>query len=101
MDKYTEDAEAMREYYYNEMMIAKANILIKLKSVCKQDGFLEKLAELIVYANAEDVKQASEIIEILDMDNLDQLAILEDLDCFANEFKELKENTYARDNYEQ
>ena len=101
MDKYTEDAEAELEYMHKEMMLTKSNVLLKIKYQLKEEDFLDKLAKLIVYANAEDITQAQEIIEYLEIDDLDKLSVLEDLDGFSHEFKELKENTYIRDNYEQ
>lgn len=100
MDRHTEDCEAKKEYFYKEMMLTKSNFLLKLRSYQHDESFLNLLSQLIVYANSEDVKPASEIIDILEMDNIDQLAIMEDLDYFTQEFTSHRENTYAGDNYE-
>jgi membrane carboxypeptidase/penicillin-binding protein PbpC len=99
MDKYLEKEEAKRMYFYHKMVERKQQALNRLLFISDDYDTRERFAQMMIDAEEEGVIYADEFIEWLSLDNIDKLAIKEEIDLFIQECIEENENNYAEDKY--
>ena len=92
MDRYTEDKQARLDFFSNEMLKHKEECLKKLKFVSSEYDIQEKFAKMVIDAECEGCVYAEDFISYFDIDDLDKFAILEDLECFIEEYNAKKES---------
>jgi hypothetical protein len=92
MDKYTENEQAKFDYYENEMHKHKQRSLKKLSFISNETDIQDKFAKLLIDAEVEGCIYSEDFISYFDLDDLDKFAILEDLQCFIEEYNAQKES---------
>lgn len=88
MDRYTEDFNRDKDFYYLEMIKHKEICLKKLRFISSDMDVQEKFAKMIIEAECEGCIYADDFIAYFDIEDIDKMAILEDLECFIEEYKE-------------
>lgn len=96
MDKYTEDKIRDDDELYNRMMIRKQNLQHKLLTHPKDIS--EDVLMSLLFAKSEGCRHAEQVFEDLDVDYLDEIAILEDLEAFTHEYLERQEHDHIERN---
>ncbi len=96
MDKYTEDAVRDDDEIYNRMILRKGSVQHRLTSFPKDIS--EDVIVALLFAKAEGCKHATKVFETLDVDDLDELAILEDFEGFTHEYLERQEHDHIERN---
>ncbi len=96
MDKYTEDKIRDDDELYNRMMMRKQNLQHKLlthpKDIC------EDVLLAVLFAKSEGCRNAEKVFEALGVDDLDEIAILEDLESFTHEYLERQQHDHIERN---
>lgn len=90
MDKYTEDAIHDDDEMYNRMMFRKGDVQHRLN--CHATDLSGEVLMCLLSAKYEGCKHAEKVFEELDIDDLDEIAILEDFDAFKHEYIERQEH---------
>lgn len=89
MDKYTEDLAEMDDQLYNRMILMKEDA--KNRLVSYRHDISEDILVALIFAKVEGIIHAEKVLERLNIDCLDELAILKDFEAFKDEYLERKE----------
>lgn len=94
MDRYTEDRNEELRHYRNLMEEHKLNVLSRFKCISKDEHIQEKFVQMLLDASVQQCWHAEDFISYFEIDELDKLALCDDLNGFINEYKEVQQGIY-------
>jgi len=101
MDSYLESENDKDDFFLNLMLGYKSKAIERFNVISNDDIIKEKFAKMLIESECEEVEYANYFIKFFGIDELDKLAIIEDLELFKSEYIEQKENEFYISNYEE